>query len=300
MGFIKVVKNSVYFKRFQVKFRRRRDGKTDYYARKRLVVQDKNKYNTPKYRLIVRFSNKDIVAQIAYSKIEGDFILAAAYAHELPRYGVKVGLTNYSAAYCTGLLVARRLLTKLKLADSYKGLEEANGEEYNVEANNDGPKPFRCYLDLGLTRTTTGSRVFGVLKGAVDGGLSIPHSTRRFAGYDEESKNLDPEVHRKYIFGGHVTEYMELLMDEDADLYKRQFAGYIKNGIEASGLEALYKKAHAAIRKDPAHKSTAKPDPAKHKRYGRRALTLSQRKDRVRQKKESFLKKMATSGEADQ
>jgi large subunit ribosomal protein L5e len=74
-----------------------------------LVVQDKNKYNTPKYRLIVRFSHKDIVAQVAYSKIDGDHILAAAYAHELPRYGVKVGLTNYSAAYCTGLLVARRV-----------------------------------------------------------------------------------------------------------------------------------------------------------------------------------------------
>ena len=34
----------------QVKFRRRREGKTDYFARKRLVIQDKNKYNTPKYR----------------------------------------------------------------------------------------------------------------------------------------------------------------------------------------------------------------------------------------------------------
>ena len=41
----------------------------------------------------------------------GDVIVAAAYAHELPRYGLKVGLTNYAAAYCTGLLVARRLLT---------------------------------------------------------------------------------------------------------------------------------------------------------------------------------------------
>ena len=36
-------------------------------------------------------------------------MLCAAYAHELPRYGVKVGLTNYSAAYCTGLLLARRV-----------------------------------------------------------------------------------------------------------------------------------------------------------------------------------------------
>ena len=47
--------------------------------------------------------------QIAYAKLEGDIIICAAYAHELPRYGVKVGLTNYAAAYCTGLLLARRV-----------------------------------------------------------------------------------------------------------------------------------------------------------------------------------------------
>lgn len=126
------------------------EGKTDYFARKRLVIQDKNKYNTPKYRMIVRFSNRDIVCQvtfvckhvketflcgftrrdvldvkcmlivcvcvsprlclqIAYAKIEGDAIVCAAYSHELPRYGVSVGLTNYAAAYCTGLLMARRV-----------------------------------------------------------------------------------------------------------------------------------------------------------------------------------------------
>ena len=61
--------------------------------------------------MIVRFTNKDITTQIAYSKIEGDVIICAAYAHELPRYGVKVGLTNYAAAYCTGLLLARRVRT---------------------------------------------------------------------------------------------------------------------------------------------------------------------------------------------
>ena len=106
---MKLVKNKAYFKRFQVKFRRRREGKTDYFARKRLVVQDKNKYNTPKYRMIVRSSNKDVCCQIAYARLEGDKIVAAAYSHELPRYGVKVGLTNYAAAYCTGLLLARRV-----------------------------------------------------------------------------------------------------------------------------------------------------------------------------------------------
>lgn len=64
MGFLKVVKNKAYFKRFQPKFRRRREGKTDYYARKRLINQDKNKYNSPKYRFVVRFTNKDIICQV--------------------------------------------------------------------------------------------------------------------------------------------------------------------------------------------------------------------------------------------
>ena len=41
------------------------EGKTDFFARKRLVIQDKNKYNTPKYRMIVRFSNRDIVCQVS-------------------------------------------------------------------------------------------------------------------------------------------------------------------------------------------------------------------------------------------
>jgi len=38
-------------------------------------------------------------------------------------------------------------------------------------------------LDVGLTHTTTGNRVFGALKGAVDGGLNVPHSSNRFPGY---------------------------------------------------------------------------------------------------------------------
>ena len=189
-----------------------------------LVVQDKNKYNTPKYRLVVRFTNKDVVAQIASSKVESDFILAAAYSHELPKYGVKVGLTNYAAGYCTGLLLARRVLTKLNLAEAYPGQVKPDGEDYTVEANGDGPKPFRAYLDVGVARATTGARIFSVLKGALDGGLAIPHSERRFAGYDDESKSLKADVLRKYIFGGHVAEYMKYLAEEDADAYKRQFA----------------------------------------------------------------------------
>merc|ERR1711998_381723 len=134
MGFIKVVKNKAYFKRFQVKYKRRREGKTDYYARKRLVTQDKNKFGTPKYRFVVRFTNKDIICQVVSSKIKGDICHAAAYAHELPRYGCSVGLTNYSAAYCVGLLCARRLLTKYGLAEKFYGYD-ADEKEYDAEAN---------------------------------------------------------------------------------------------------------------------------------------------------------------------
>uniref|UniRef100_A0A8I5TRI9 Large ribosomal subunit protein uL18 n=1 Tax=Pongo abelii TaxID=9601 RepID=A0A8I5TRI9_PONAB len=104
--FVKVVKNKACFKRYQVKFRRRGKGKTEYHAWKHLVIQDKSKYKTPKYRMIVRVTNRDIICQIAYACIDRDIIVCAAYAHKLPKYGVKVGLTNYAAAYCTGLLLA--------------------------------------------------------------------------------------------------------------------------------------------------------------------------------------------------
>ncbi|KAL0741081.1 hypothetical protein Bca4012_082594 [Brassica carinata] len=142
-------KKQAYFKRYQVKFRRRREGKTDYRARIRLINQDKNKYNTPKYRYIVRFTNKDITAQILSATITGDIVLASAYAHELPRYGLKAGLTNYAAAYCTGLLLARRVLQMLDMDAEYEGNAEATGEDYSVEPT-DTRRPFRALLDVGL------------------------------------------------------------------------------------------------------------------------------------------------------
>lgn len=289
MGFVKVIKNKAYFKRFQVKFKRRREGKTDYYARKRLITQDKNKYNTPKYRLVVRFTNKDVICQIAYARLEGDMILAAAYSHELPRYGVTVGLSNYAAAYCTGLLLARRLLTKLNLHEIYTGNEEVNGDEYNVESVDGSPGAFRCFLDVGLARTTTGARIFGALKGAVDGGLDIPHSMKRFPGYDSESKEFNADVHRKHIFGQHVADYMRQLVEEDEEAYKRQFSQYLKNGVDAEAIEGMYKKAHAAIRADPVAKPAAKRD-ITPKRYNRKKLSRQQRKDRVAQKQKAFLR----------
>jgi len=290
-GFVKVVKNKAYFKRYQVKFKRRRDGVTDYFARKRLCVQDKNKYNTPKYRLVVRITNKDIICQVAYAKIEGDVIMSSAYAHELPRYGVKVGLTNYAAAYCTGLLLARRLLKKLKLDSIYQGQTEVDGSMYLTECVDEQPGAFKCYLDVGLARTSTGARIFGCLKGAVDGGLVIPHSEKRFPGYDNEAGEFNAEVHRDHIFGKHVSNYMDHLQENDDEAFKRQFSKFSENGVTAASMQAMYEKAHAAIRENP--------DPVEkvvktgtHKRYHRIKLSLAQRKDRVRQKKAAFLEKL--------
>jgi len=48
------------------------------------------------------------------------------------------------------------------------------------------------------------------LQGALDGGLDIPHSDKRFAGFDKDKKELDADVHRKYVFGGHVASYMKV------------------------------------------------------------------------------------------
>ena len=63
-----------------------------------------------------------------------------------------------------GLLLARRVLTKLGLAEKYEGCTEPDGERFEVEYDDEGPRPFKAFLDVGLKRTTTGSRLFGALK----------------------------------------------------------------------------------------------------------------------------------------
>jgi len=232
-----------------------------------------------------------------YAKLQGDFVLAAAYAHELPRYGINHGLTNWAAAYATGLLLARRVLNKLGLDSKYEGNTNVDGTKYIVEAMEDGPRPFTAFLDVGLRRTTTGSRIFGALKGAADGGLNIPHGEGRFPGYSAQSKELDAETLRRYIFGGHVAEYMEYLQEEDEEAYKRQFASYVADSIEPDSLEDLYTEAHAAIRGDPTSSAKAR-DPlteeqkTKLKKFKRQRLNLKQRTDRVNQKKAAFHRKL--------
>ena len=193
-----------------------------------------------------------------YAKITGDICLTAAYSHELPRYGITVGLTNWAAAYATGLLAARRLLKKLGLDETYTG----------------------------------------ALKGAVDGGLAIPYSDSRFPGFDKDTKKGDPEMVRSYIFGTHVADYMEYLQEDDEEMYKKHFAKYVEQGIEPDTLEEMYENAHEKIREDPSpQKKTALDADAKKalQKYKTRRTNAKQRKNRVAQKIAAFERARATA-----
>jgi large subunit ribosomal protein L18 len=127
--------------RYRVPLRRRREGKTDYQARKGLVLSGKP-------RLVARSSLKNVAAQIVMAKPQGDEVLAAAHSRELKRYGWKAPTGNVPAAYLTGLLCG--------LKAKAKGVGEA-------------------ILDVGLDEPTTGSRLFAVLSGVLDAGVAVPH-----------------------------------------------------------------------------------------------------------------------------
>ena len=284
MPFVKVVKNKAYFKRFQVQYKRRREGKTDFRARRQMVLQDKTKFNAPKFRLVARVTGTDVVAQIVHAKAGGDHVVMAAYSHELPAFGVSVGLTNYAAAYATGLLVARRLLTKLKIADKFPGAKEATGDFTKTVAKGDdnGGKqfPFKAILDIGLARTTTVARCFGVLKGAVDGGLAVPHKPNRFPGFKKDKKELDAKAHRARIMGAHVADYLKQTIannSENPDEKTSQFSKFIKAGVKPGDVEAMYKKAHAAIRANPMKRVEKKAFSGTRKAFNKKRLTHKER-----------------------
>lgn len=238
---------------------------------------------------------RDIICQVVAARLEGDEILTSAYAHELPRYGIKHGLTNFSAAYCVGLLCARRHLTKLGLHELYKGVEEVNGEMYEIEEDDD-KRPFTALLDIGLVRTTTGKKVFAVMKGAVDGGMNIPHNEKRFPAYTKE-EGFDPEELKSRILGVHVSEYMNYLLEEDEDAYKKQFANYIKDGIDPDGIEDLYLEAHQKIREDPEFKKKDKPQVEHNSSWRMVKLTYDQRKQAVKDKLAAHIAAQAAAAE---
>jgi len=127
--------------RYFVPFRRRREGRTDYYARGRLIVAD-----SP--RMVVRRTNKHVIIQLVTAEMDGDRTLVTANSGELVKYGYQGALANTPAAYLTGMLFAVKALN----ADHESAI-----------------------LDIGLNRATPGARVFAALKGAVEAGLDVPH-----------------------------------------------------------------------------------------------------------------------------
>lgn len=147
---------------------------------------------------------------------------------------------------------------------------------------------------------TVGNRVFGAMKGAADGGLHVPHSVKRFPGYSkgqgESEGSYDAEAHRARIFGLHVADYMRQLKEEDPEKYNSQFSQYIKNKVDADGIEAMYKNAHAKIRQNPDAVKKERATKVQSVRQGNIIktskgqyvrdvkLTKAQRRERVQQK----------------
>lgn len=125
-----------------IQFRRKRQGKTDYKKRLRLL-------SSGKPRLVVRRTNKNVTAQIVEFKPEGDRVIVSAHANELKKYGWKCARRNLPAAYLTGLLCGLKA-------------KKANVKE--------------AILDIGMVPAIKGSLVYAVLKGAIDSGLEVPHS----------------------------------------------------------------------------------------------------------------------------
>ena len=152
--------------RYKVPFRRRREGVTNYYKRRKLLLSGKP-------RLVVRVTNRYVIAQIIEAKPQGDVTLVSAHSGELSKFGWKGGTKNTSAAYLVGLLVGLRALQK--------GVREA-------------------VLDIGLRRATRGARLFAAAKGAIDAGLNVPLG-----------EEVVPDDDR--IAGKHVAEYARLLKE---------------------------------------------------------------------------------------
>jgi len=158
---------------YNLPFRRRREGRTNYNKREKLIVSGKA-------RFVIRPTNKHLAAQVIRAESEGDFVLASAHSSELKEFGWRAPCGNMPAAYLTGLLAGRRAKAS--------GVSEA-------------------ILDIGLYSRGPGSRIFAAAKGALDAGLSIPHEDealpkqervqgKHVANYSK-ALSAEPEVQKK-------------------------------------------------------------------------------------------------------
>ena len=128
--------------RYKVAFRRRRELRTDYYARKKLLTARET-------RAVVRRSNKNISIQFADFAMEGDKIIASASTKELKAMGWEYSCSSVPAAYLVGYLAGKRAIKE--------------GVEYAV-------------LDIGMQKVQHGGVLFATVAGMIEAGLEVPCS----------------------------------------------------------------------------------------------------------------------------
>lgn len=133
-----------------VEYRRKREGKTDYRLRLKLVKSEK-------LRLVVRKSLKNIMVQAIEYQPNGDRTLLSVNSRELEQYGWKGYRKNVPAGYLVGYL-------------------------FGIKAKK--AKIGTLILDQGLYVSRKGTVIYSVLKGVVDAGVEIPHNEEIFP--DEE------------------------------------------------------------------------------------------------------------------
>ncbi len=186
--------------RWRVQFRRKREGKTDYRQRLKLM-------RSGKLRLVVRVSLKHVSAQVIRGTPSGDLVIASAHSKELEELGWKAYTSNIPAAYLVGLLCGFRARKG--------GVDE-------------------CVLDIGMQVPMQGGKIFAVLKGALDAGVSVSHGDGAL-----------PTEER--IQGEHIAQYAAKLKSGKESAYKARFSGYIQKGISPEQLPAHFNQIKQAI-----------------------------------------------------
>ena len=93
-----------------IKFRRERDGFTDYRKRLRLL-------SSKRMRFVVRKSLKSIQASIVQYDKKGDIVKVSSNSSSLKKYGWPYSAKNIPASYLVGFLLGK-MARKSKLEDA--------------------------------------------------------------------------------------------------------------------------------------------------------------------------------------
>ncbi len=167
-------------KTYTVRYRRKRDDRTNY--RKRL---DLLRGRVP--RLVVRKAIKNLTAQIVQYHPDGDKVLLTVHSRELVKYGWKLNRDSIMGSYLVGLLLGRKAVEK------------------NIT---------HAILDVAPYRPTKGSRLYAVVEGAVAAGVQIPHAKEVLPGNDRV-RGLHVEQYAKTLEAGKIAKQFSQYLKQD-------------------------------------------------------------------------------------